>query len=49
MTSGLIAVNDALVDHAVDHRGRGGEGGGSLFMLAGLEREGGLADGAAAR
>src|ERR1700737_2585550 len=47
MARGLIAVNDALVDHAVDHGGRRGEGGGRLFLFAGLQREGCLADGAA--
>ena len=47
MPSGLIAMNDALVDHAVDHRCGGGKGGGRFLMFARLEREGGLADGAA--
>src|ERR1700722_1378991 len=47
MTRGLIAMDDALVHHAVDHRSRGGEGGGRLVLLAGLERQGCLADRAA--
>src|SRR5882762_9206305 len=47
MARSLVAVNNALVDHAVDHRGRGGKGGGRLVLLAGLQRQGCLADGAA--
>ena len=47
MARGFIAVNDAFVDHAVDHRRRGGEGGGCLVLLAGLQRKGCLAYGAA--
>ncbi len=47
MPRGLIAVNDALVDHAVDDRGCFGERGGGFGMLAGFERQGRLADGAA--
>jgi hypothetical protein len=47
MPRSLIAMNDALVDHAVDDRGGGSEGGGRLVVFAGLERRGGLAYGAA--
>jgi hypothetical protein len=47
MTSGLIAMNDALVDHAVDDRGGAVERRHSLSMLAGLHRRRCLADGAA--
>ncbi len=44
---GLVAVNDALVDHAVDDRRRGGKGRYGLVMLAGLQCKSGLTDGAA--
>src|ERR1700722_7440375 len=47
VTRSLVAVNDALVHHAVDHGGGGGERGGRLVLLARLERQGRLADGAA--
>src|SRR5580698_2585477 len=47
MTRSLVAVNDALVDHAVDHRRRLIQRRGGFRMLAGLERQGGLADGTA--
>src|SRR3974390_1236483 len=47
MTSGLVTMDDSLVHHAVDHRGGSGEGGSRLIVLAGLERERGLADGTA--
>ena len=47
MTRGFVAVNDALVHHAVDHRSRGGESGGRLVLLAGLQCQGCLANGAA--
>src|SRR3984957_4375693 len=47
VTRSLVAVNDALVHHAVDHGSGGGKCGGRLFLLAGLERQGRLADGAA--
>ena len=47
VTSSLIAVNDALVDHAVDDRRRRGERCSRVGLIAGLEREGGLTDGAA--
>jgi hypothetical protein len=43
----LIAVNNAFVDHAVDDRRGAREGRGGLSVLAGLERQGGLTDGAA--
>ena len=44
---GLVAVNDALIHHAVDDRGCFGERAGGFRMLAGLERQGRLPDGAA--
>ena len=47
MASSLVAVNDALIDHAVDHRRRIGEGGGRFVVFAGFERQGRFADGTA--
>jgi hypothetical protein len=47
MPSGLVAVNDALVHHAVDDRCGVRERGGGVIVLAGFERESRLADGAA--
>jgi len=40
-------MNDALVDHAVDHRRRIGKRSRSFRLLAGFEREGRLTDGTA--
>src|ERR1700681_4253328 len=47
MARGFVAVNDAFVRHAVDHGRRRSESGGRLVLLAGLQRQGCLADGAA--
>ncbi len=46
MTSCLIPVNNAFVDHAIDDRGGVGESGGGLLVLTGLQGRGGLPDGA---
>jgi len=47
MPRSLIAMNNAFVDHAVDDRRRFIERRRSFGVLAGLERQGRLADGAA--
>ena len=47
MPCGLVAMNDALVDHAVDHRGGLIESRCGFRVLARLEREGRLTDRAA--
>src|ERR1700692_4846083 len=47
MARGLVAVNNAFVHHAVDHGSRSGESGGRVVLLAGLQRQGRLTDGAA--
>src|SRR5690349_5750551 len=38
MTRRLVAVNDALVDHRIDHRHSGFEIGSSLFLVALVDR-----------
>src|ERR1700722_4729092 len=43
----LVSGDEALVHDGVDQGGGGGKCGGRLFLLAGLERQGRLADGAA--
>ena len=47
MPRSLVAMNDAFVDHAVDHGRCFVERGCRLGVLAGFERQGCLADGAA--
>jgi len=44
MTSCLVSVNNAFVDHAVDDRGGAGEGRSGLVVLTGLDGRGGLPD-----
>ena len=46
MACGFIAVDDALVNHAVDHRGGGRKGGGSFVVLAIFQRQRRFTDGA---
>ena len=45
MTRRLVAMNDALVDHAVDDRGGMGESRVGFFLVSGLQRRGGLSNG----